>query len=226
MGTNRNNELKTLTEIVTGLSEKIDNSTPPEIRTNFFEDKKTVEQEKEIIAATHKINSLETEFYAPDTAETVFSNDVLLEQKIIKLKKEIEIIDNKINAEKTFENSDVIQNLVLKRAEKKNELIYAIKEYKNIPYAVKIKNKILYTLKFLIKCMQRFNIFANSTDTELVSNQPVWKKNLQKLNSINREIDEIIKTNIPFGEQEEKYEKLSKSLNQALKLRNSINKDL
>ena len=234
MENNENGKIKTLAEIVSGLSEKIDvdNQEPEKVFGNFFEnpiiDKipEIQEEKRTVVNLNHKINSLEAEFYAPNTVETVFSHDILLEQKIIKIKKELEVINHKIIAERTYENNDAINPLLAQKNQLQNDLNALIKEYKKIPVGIKIKNKIVYAIKFIFKCFSKLNIFADVQLDEFSSNQPFWKKNLQKLNNINKEIDEIMKANTPYGEQEDRYERLSKSLNKALDLRNSINKEL
>ncbi len=235
MENKENNTLKTLAEIVSGLSEEIDNNKH-ETNTsssNFFANPvisqpsvHTENNEHEIVDFNHKINNLESEFYAPNTVETVFSNDILLEQKIIKLKKELEVINHKIIAERNFENTEAVNPLVVQKKQLQNELNNALKEYKNIPVGIKIKNKIVYAFKFVFKCIAKLNFLADVQDYSFSANQPLWKKNLQKLNKINKEIDDIMKTNTPYGEQEDRYKKLSKSLNKALDLRNSINKEI
>ena len=41
-----------------------------------------------------------------------------------------------------------------------------------------------------------------------------------------KKIDDILKNKTPYGEQEDRYQRLSKSLNKALILRNNINKEI
>ena len=234
-------QIKTLTEIVSGLSEKIDgmsddteklrqSDNPKEVYANFFEQpSQTNPQEKKIVSFKkdyRKINSLENEFYAPESIEDVFTNDIILEQKIQKLRKKLEIINHKITAERNFEDKEALKLLVIERSQIQEKLNALIKEYNEIPIGIKIKNKITYYFKFLGKCLSKINIFDMVDENFESVNQPVWKKNIKKLNNINREIDEILKTNTPYGENEDRYERLSKSLNQALKLRNSINKEI
>lgn len=219
-----NKEFQSLSQIVSGLSKKIEDLERS--RVNFFETKPMKEVELPKTGKKKKINQLESEFYAPNSLEEVFTEDILLEQKIIKLEKEIIYLDKKIKAERTIGNPDLVTSLAIEKNQLMKELNAYRKEYKKISPFTKLKNRFLYCLKFLMKLFKKINIFSVFETNIIETNTPNWKKNLQKLNDINAEIDEIIKTNTPYGENEDRYEKLSKSLNQALKLRNSINKNI
>lgn len=215
-----NNEFQSLSEIISNFSNTSE-KLPPRPMPNFF--KNTIDK-KEIIP--HKINHLESEFYAPQNIENVFDENIILEHKISKLNKDLEILNNKIKAEKNFENSEIIAALRIQKNDLEQELHQYQEEYKKISNFTKIKSRIKYYIKFIIRCFKKLNIFTVDYDNSETSKQSIWKKNIQKLNLINDEINEIIKTNTPFGENENRYERLSLSLNKALKLKQNINNNL
>lgn len=222
----KNNEFQSLSELVCNFSnsqEKLPPAPNPASTSvpNFFQD---INQQNEIVP--HKINYLESEFYAPENIENVFDENIVLEHKISKLNKELEIVNNKIKAEKNFENSEIIVALRIQKNDLEKELQLYKEEYSKISKFTKIKSRLKYYLKFIFRCLQKLNVFSVNYDNSEISKMPSWKKNIQKLNSISSEIDEIIKTNTPFGENEDRYERLSLSLNKALKLKQKINNNL
>ena len=50
------------------------------------------------------------------------------------------------------------------------------------------------------------------------------KKSLSRLESINKNVDELISMNIPYGENIDKYEQLSKYIIRANSIQNNISK--
>lgn len=215
-----NNEFQSLSELVSNFSSNKE-ILPKSSDINFFQD--TINPKENI---PHKINHLESEFYAPQNIENVFDENIILEHKILKINKELEIINNKIKAEKNFENSEIIVALKLQKNDLEKELNQYKEEYEKISNFTKIKSRLKYYIKFVFRCFKKLNIFDADNDNLEVFKQSSLKRNIQKLNSISDEIDEIIKTNTPFGENEDRYQRLSLSLNKALTLKQSINKNI
>ena len=135
-----NNTFQSLSELVNNFSNKQEElpSIPTLASTrvpNFFQDTNKINE-----TAPHKINYLESEFYAPENIENIFDENIVLEHKISKLNKELEIVNNKIKAEKNFENSEIIVALKMQKNDLEKELQLYKEEYSKISKFTKIKS--------------------------------------------------------------------------------------
>ena len=224
-------QIKNLEKMVKELTEEVvkmdsyapSNNNSTNIFINFEERRKAKQEAQK--PTPKKLNTYDTELYEVPSAEVIFTEDIVLEQEIKNLRAKLDGVLSKLSAEKAFENYDKIKQLTLEKEKMEKELSILVEKYKKIPMSKKLKNKTVYALNFVMTSL--FKQISNETSLpSLQIKQPSWKINLQKLNSINKEIDQLLALKIPYGEVEEKYEKLAQTLNVAMGLHNNINKEL
>lgn len=150
------------------------------------------------------------------------TDDVLkLECSISMLEKKLNTINSEI---KTIEGLNAhirLNDLRFKRDMVETELFQLKKQYENLSYSTKIS----YYLSKFITALFKGNFIQFFADFIFRSVLPLCSKNfrdsvmvkdaLMSLNNINSRVDELIKMETPYGEIDDKYEKLTAFLNRA-----------
>ena len=153
-----------------------------------------------------------------------------LEYKISKIEEELKTIDTQILL--LEEIQDYEQLMFFKKRKKilEEDYQYCLKVYNNKSYSTKITEFIFKSLGFkknkehkqisgvYKKFISKISLILPQTLVSIIE----IKKSLNKLENINKNVDDLMGLNIPYGEYSDKYQQLSKYIIKA----NSIHSEL
>ena len=200
---------------------------------NFFlSDDSPIFQAQQSLASepAKRLNDYDFNLLREDAYKDVSDDLFKLEYKISKTEEEIKSFEGQIQSAKEIGDDFLIQDLISRKQilEEDYETLVAIYNDKSI--SAKISDKILSICGSKFK--NDLKIFKSkvSNITEIVlsklpsnfSSIIELKKSLAKLENLNKSVDELISLNIPYGENINKYEQLSKYIIKA----NSIQADI
>lgn len=190
-------------------------------RNNFFINDETsalVNNPQTQRERTKRLNDYDFNLLKEDAYKDISDDLFKLEYKISKTEEELKNIDSQIQAAKDIKDFVLAQSLISRKQEvlEDKETLLAIYNEKSLSAKItdgilnilgnNIKNKIKnlktnwtnLTESILAKMPKRFSSFLEI------------KKSIAKLENINKSVDELITLNIPYGENIDKYQQLSK----------------
>jgi len=200
----------------------------------FLSNRNPDETELQEISVRH-INDVDTNILQEKIYPNTTTNPLNIEYKIDGKQKILKNIKEKIKAADAVGNQQELFNLRVRKQRYEQELRDLYKEYndksqisarsfeeikkdyskhrtKKLPIINAIKRFIKRNI--LAKVFPKFKTLVSIGDS------------LEKLDSINRNVDELLKIKSPYGETKENYEKLTEYLCNAQKIRAQINKSI
>lgn len=162
-----------------------------------------------------------------DNSSCLNSDDekLSLKDRIENLDNVSDNIDEKIEFAKSNSNFELVQRLELEKEQVRLKI-------ENLKKELASKN-ILNKFNFLNEeSRQKLDMFVKSSQTvvekifEPLIPKSKIKATLSKLNKINKNVDELVKLQIPYGEEEERYKILASHLAKASHLHARISKEL
>ena len=202
---------------------------------NFFlmEETPTLQNSKQSISEpTRRLNDYDFNLLKEDAYKDVSDDLFKLEYKIAKTEEEIKTFESQIQAAREIGDYNLIIDLSSRKniLEEDYEALVAIYNEKSI--SARISDKILSffgsKIKNDIKTFQEKT--SNITDSILsklpkqFSSVIELKKSLAKLENLNKSVDELVSLNIPYGENINKYDQLSKYIIKANSIQAEISK--
>lgn len=161
-----------------------------------------------------------------DVSDEVFK----IEYKISRVEDELKELDNQIQAAKDIRDYGLTEKLFTRKKILQEDLKNLLEIYNDTGLSAKITGNITGKLK---KYISDFKKQARDVADIMISKLPgkfssilEIKKSLYKLENINKNVDELMTMQTPFGEAGDKYEQLSKYIIKANNIQAEISKYL
>jgi len=163
------------------------------------------------------------------------SNDIFkLEYQINRLELEIKNTESKIEASQEISDSFSIEELKQYKSNLKTKLEELLKVYNKKTISGKISlnfsNIIIKNFKKTINIIQsalnKLTFFKSLKLPKSLINSLEIKKSIDTLENINKNVDELINMKIPYGENNNKYEQLSKYIIKANLIQSELAKSI
>ena len=146
-----------------------------------------------------------------------------LEYRISKLESEYQNIDNQIQSARDISDYDTVEYLINRKKQIYEDLVSLAQIYNEKSLSSKISGGIFNILSPKIQNeLKKLNNKLKSIKDTLLSNLPgrlssvqEIKKSLNKLENINKSVDELMTMQTPYGEAGDKYEQLSRYITRA-----------
>lgn len=178
---------------------------------------------------TRRLNDYDFNILKDGAYKDINDDTFKLEYKISKTEKEIKDLEDQINA------ADEIDD-INKVGELKSKLVYVKDEYKTLlalynekTLSAKITDFSSKIIKKLWNKNKSFNDDSQSLYNIIISKMPKRissllkiKKSLNLLENINKSVDELVTMTIPYGENIDKYQQLSKYIIKANAIQSEI----
>lgn len=170
-----------------------------------------------------RLNDYDFNLLKEDAYKDVTDEVFKLEYRISRLETEYQDIDNQIQAARDISDYDTVEYLVNRKKQIYQDLILLARIYNEKTLSSKISGGIFNVLSPKVKeRLKRVgNVFKSIKDS-VISNLPgrlssvqELKQSLNKLENINKSVDELMTMQTPYGEAADKYEQLSKYITRA-----------
>ena len=180
---------------------------------NFFENPIPSSSETSRRLNDYDFNLLKEDAYK-DVSDDIFK----LEYKISRLEEDLRTISAQLDSASEIGDYALIDELKYRKSILDEDYRALLAIYNNKTLSGKISDRVLNLFGGKYKKEFQFlqNKFAEVSDV-IISKMPKQlsavfeiKKSLAKLENLNRSVDELISLNIPYGENINKYEQLSK----------------
>lgn len=181
-----------------------------------------------------RLNDYDFNLLKEDAYKDVSDDLFKLEYKIAKTEEDIKNLESQLQAAADINDYYLIQDLKRRIDILKEDQEALVALYNNKSMSARITDSISNLLGENVK--QRFNIIKQqleSFSSNILEKMPKQfstiielKKSLNKLENINRSVDELVSMNIPYGENINKYEQLSKYIIKANSLQAEISKNI
>lgn len=190
---------------------------------NFF-----VQQEKSATAEyvqepSRRLNDYDFNLLKEDAYKDVSDELFKLEYKISKLEDEYQAIDNQIQSARDISDYDTVEQLMNRKRQLYEDLEILSKIYNEKSLSTKISGGIFNILSPRLRNqVKKFNSQIKVLRDILISKLPgkfasvqEIKQSLNKLENINKSVDELMTMQTPYGESFDKYEQLSRYITRA-----------
>lgn len=179
-----------------------------------------------------RLNDYDSHLLEEDAYKEVSDDFFKLEYKIARIEEELKELDNRIQSARDIYDYNQIESLSERKTQLKAERENLVKMYNDMSLPAKISdgilnlfgNKFKNNLSVLQKAINSFSEACISKMPKKFASAIELKKSLSKLESINKNVDELIGMNIPYGENIDKYEQLSKYIIRANSIQSNISK--
>ena len=181
-----------------------------------------------------RLNSMDSTMLEETAYNILDDSELKLEKKIENLEKTLQSINEKIVVAQTLNDSAELDELNLQREITSRHLQNLKNEYKTANVDTRFVSILVQILEFPQNFKQKFKKYCKLAlyKSKFLKNiKPLVRSlmvrdTLGKLDKINKSVDELIKMQVPFGEQEARYEKLVTHLSKAGILHSQILKEL
>lgn len=183
---------------------------------------------QEITEPARRLNDYDFNLLKEDAYKDVTDDLFKLEYKISKTEEDIESLELQIQAAKDIQNYELAGELSGRQIIMKEDYEALVALYKEKSISARLTNVFGDKLKTkIIDLQQNISNFSEKLISKLpkrFSSVLELKKSLHKLENINRSVDDLISMNIPYGENIDKYDQLSKYIIKANSIQNEISK--
>ncbi len=205
------------------------NSSFKENENNFFlSDSVAKPLYQDITEPARRLNDYDFNLLKEDAYKDVSDDLFKLEYKISKVEEDIQSLELQIQAAKDIQNYELAGELSGRQIIMKEDYEALVAMYKEKSISARLTNVLGDKLKPKLNGLQK-NI--SELSEKLLSKLPKrfssvleLKKSLHKLENISRSVDELISMNIPYGENIDKYDQLSKYIIKANSIQNEISR--
>ncbi|MBE7702674.1 MAG: hypothetical protein E7Z89_01355 [Cyanobacteria bacterium SIG28] len=202
--------------------------------SNFFLEDMTLQQPIRISSqeSSRRLNDYDFNLLKEDAYKDVTDDLFKLEYKIAKTEEEINNFDSQIQAAKDIGDTNLINELNYRRNLAIEDYDSLIAMYNNKSLSARLTDNLSNIFgKNLRKSFTNFKQKATETTDIIFSKLPgpfsafvELKKSLSKLENINKSVDELMTRNVPFGENIDKYNQLSKYIIKANSIQSEISR--
>lgn len=208
---------------------EIPNSQP---KSNQGEGLKFANQE--VSTPINRLNGLDSTLLEKEAYRDIDDNDFKLEYKIERLENDIKTINRQIQNAEILKDTEEVDMLTMKKHSMEARLNQLTKEYQQTSMSKKLTGNLTSlvkptkTTKFnsIKTYVKNFtgNVLGKISKT-FNSGQDL-KLAVKKLSNINKNVNELISLQAPYGEAEEKYDRLTKYLTKANTIQYQVSKEL
>ncbi len=208
---------------------EIPNSQP---KSNQGEGLKFANQE--VSTPINRLNGLDSTLLEKEAYRDIDDNDFKLEYKIERLENDIKTINRQIQNAEILKDTEEVDMLTMKKHSMEARLNQLTKEYQQTGMSKKLTGNLTSlvkptkTTKFnsIKTYVKNFtgNVLGKISKT-FNSGQDL-KLAVKKLSNINKNVNELISLQAPYGEAEEKYDRLTKYLTKANTIQYQVSKEL
>ena len=184
--------------------------------------------------STRRLNDYDSNLLKEGAYKDVQDDLFRMEYKISRTENEIKNFEKQIQAAKDIKDYNLINELDSRKKILEVELQTLILNYNSKSVSAKVTDKIFNLFKY--KQTSKLTFFHNTLiklSNLIHSKMPrclvspfELKRSLEKLENINNSVDELISMNIPYGENYNKYEQLSKYIIKANSIQADINRHI
>jgi len=199
-----------------------------EAENNFFLQQDSIAVKNITPTTKRHLNDYDFNLLKEDAYKDVSDDVFKLEYQISKTEETISNLDKQINAAKEIRDFELAETLFEERKKLQEDLVYLSNAYKNASLSAKISGG--YTSKFINSVKELKNGLINSVEN-IISRLPgrfssiiEIKNSLDKLENINKSVNELMSMQIPYGESSHKYDTLSKYIVKANAIQTEISK--
>ena len=200
---------------------------------NFFlmEEKTSFQLfERKPIESSRRLNDYDFNLLQEDAYKDVSDDLFKLEYKISKLETEILNLESQIQTAFDIHDDLLIDELINRKTVLEEEYESLIVMYNNKSLSAKITGSLSNIFGERVKSIiqnvkENMSSFSESILEKLpkkFSSVVELKRSLTKLENINKSVDELVNLNIPYGENINKYEQLSKYIIKANNIQNEL----
>lgn len=195
---------------------------------NFFIQPEKISASMNVSENTKHLNDYDFNILKEDAYKDITDQIFKIEYKINRAEKELEQINQQINAAETIQNYKQIEILNQRKIQLELELENLSEIYNEASISAKISDGIMGKIKSYITLIKRKFIsfltpYYKKFPKSLISFFEL-KNSLISLENINKSVDELISLKIPYGEAHDKYEQLSQYIVKANSIQSDISK--
>lgn len=188
---------------------------------------------------TRRLNDYDRNLLEEGAYKDVTDDLFKLEYKISKIEEELKILDSQIVSAKEILDINLMANLENRKQILIKEHQELVELYNNKSLSARISDSISNIFTPIFKPMsstksvgvnrvqKKINQIKQKLETKLpkkLLSAFELRKSLNKLENINKSVDELVSMNSPYGENFDKYEQLSKYISKANTIQNEISK--
>lgn len=196
---------------------------------NFFLRKsENIYQYQTNVSGRH-LNDYDSNILQDDAYKNLKNELLKLEYQILKIEKELHIIDEQIIIAKEINDYATIDWLAQRRNLLKNDLEQISQLYNKTSLSAKLSDEITNIVSPEFKQIKFIKTFCNKLKSLLPKDFKSLfelKGTLKKLEAIHKNIDELMSSSAPYGEINNRYEQISKYITKANNIQAQIYKDL
>ncbi|MBR2429833.1 hypothetical protein IKB17_00010 [bacterium] len=214
------------TDIFEGINNPIENNS-----SNFFlMEKAPVLHSQPKSETLKRLNDYDFNLLKEDAYKDVSDDLFKLEYKISKIEEEIKTNLSQLESARDIGDLNLINDLVLKKKHLEEDYEALIAIYNDKSFSAKISDKIISVFGANAKNkIQQFQSNIAIVSEKIISKMPKQfstvielRKSLNKLENLNKSVNDLMTLNIPYGENLNKYDQLSKYIIKA----NAIHADI
>lgn len=179
---------------------------------------------------SRRLNDYDYNILREDAYKDISNELFKLEYKISRLEEELKTIDLQIQSARDISDYDTVETLTNRKRVISEDLTALVEMYNDKSLSTKISGGLFNLAK---SKFAKFNALGNSLKQMILSNLPgkfsylfEIKQSLSKLESINKNVDELMTMQTPYGEAGDKYNQLSKYITRANAIQSSIAKSM
>lgn len=200
-----------------------------ENENNFFLSENVAKPSfQEITEPARRLNDYDFNLLREDAYKDVTDDLFKLEYKIARVEEEIQALNSQIQVANDIQDYELAGELSGRLLIMKEDYEALVAMYKEKSISARLTNvfgeKLKPTLTGIQKNIVDFSEKLLSKLPKRFSSVLELKKSLSKLENINRSVDELISMNIPYGENIDKYEQLSKYIIKANSIQNELSR--
>jgi hypothetical protein len=182
--------------------------------------------------STRRLNDYDFNLLKEDAYKDVSDDLFKLEYKISRIEEEIKNLESQIESAREIGDYDMIKTLSTKKTLLEEDFEALIAIYNDKSISAKISDKILNLFDGKLKNnLKNIHTKFSNFSEKIIDKMPrqlssifELKKTLAKLENLNRSVDELMSLNIPYGENINKYEQLSKYIIKANSIQAEISR--
>lgn len=183
---------------------------------------------QEVTEPARRLNDYDFNLLKEDAYKDVSDDLFKLEYKIARVEEEIKALDLQIQAAKDIQNHELVGELSGRQIIMKEDYEALVAIYKEKSVSARLTNilgdKLKPTISGVRQNIESFSEKLLAMLPKRFSSALELKKSLNKLENINRSVDELISMNIPYGENIDKYDQLSKYIIKANSIQNELSR--
>lgn len=179
---------------------------------------------------SRRLNDYDYNLLEADAYKEINNDSLKLEYKLGLIEDEIKSIDKQINLAKDINEDILIENLILRKNVLEENHKNLLAKYKEKSFSAKILDRFggIFKNRFQQNSLNKYfsfllNIIKNNLPKQLYSLLEL-RNSLNTLENLNKSVDDLMSMKMPYGENYNKYEQLSKYIIKANSIQTNISR--